>query len=46
MEDRTGTPVCSKCAEDCLESGLFDLRPSYLARFHRPDYRRLAQIKG
>lgn len=23
MEDETGTPMCLKCAEDCLDSGLF-----------------------
>ncbi len=23
MEDRTGTPVCHACAEDCLDSGVF-----------------------
>ena len=23
MEDRTGTPMCAKCADDALESGLF-----------------------
>lgn len=32
MEDRTGTPVCEKCADDCMESGLFNLSP-WLKRF-------------
>ena len=34
MEDITGTPVCQKCAEDCMDSGLFRLEP-WQMRHHR-----------
>ena len=34
MEDRTGTPMCNKCATDALESGLFIDKPWNL-RFHQ-----------
>jgi len=34
MEDRTGTPVCRKCADDCFDSGLFTDKP-WNMRFHR-----------
>jgi len=34
MEDRTGTPMCRACANDALESGVFDERKSYLRKYH------------
>jgi len=27
MEDRTGTPMCERCANDAMDSGVFDIRP-------------------
>lgn len=33
MEDRFGTPMCRKCADDALESGLFNDKPSKL-KYH------------
>lgn len=36
MEDRTGTPVCRKCAEDCMESGLFRESVSAFLKYHKP----------
>jgi len=32
MEDKTGTPVCRGCADDCLASGVFADEP-WLKRF-------------
>jgi hypothetical protein len=26
MADETGTPMCQKCAEDAMDSGLFNLK--------------------
>lgn len=34
MEDQFGTPMCRKCANDALDSGVFDERASYL-RFYK-----------
>jgi hypothetical protein len=32
MEDRTGTRMCSKCADDAYESGLFSDGPNFYSR--------------
>lgn len=35
MDDRTGTPVCRQCADDCLDSGLFRESVTAFLRYHK-----------
>lgn len=34
MDDRTGTPVCRACADDCLDAGIFRDEP-WKMRHHK-----------
>lgn len=38
MDDRTGTAMCSECAEDAMESGLFETNDDWIDREYQAQY--------